>query len=344
MLFHLYTAEKDPEDTSPGKKRKTTDTREVQEVNNSDDDDDDFDNLEELESFDEEDEDILDNIPEEKAISPPAPAMKISRPSSGRKPASRSGGNGGGGDLSTMLEGLNVSASTTPVARKPIAVSCVPSAANFTTQNAFMCYTWKDKRTNQFLTFEVLVLGTGEQCSIQLEEEFPGGPQLLSVTQALPPSWFRMSHFEDSNDMNQYNVIQRYGARKNFIRKAVSGQSSSDDKFLTKQIFRLPFRCDDVNIKTRYDDTWSREETWQILGKVNKKRKKNTRKEEKRTVLGHVNILTIQLVSEEKAHEKKKEKTPKKKVIKAVLADDSSSHSGESNDSDSEGEDEEEQQ
>ena len=165
-----------------------------------------------------------------------------------------------------------------------------------------LCATLGKIKTNEFLTIEVLVHGTGETWSIQLEEEYPGGLQILSVTQALPPSWFSMSHFENYNNMDEYNVIQRYGARKNFIKAVSADKDSKNDKFLTKQVFCLPFRCDDVNMKTRYDDTWSRESTWEVLGKPNKKHKKNSKRDKKRPVLGHVHILTIQLVAEEKAH------------------------------------------
>ena len=99
----------------------------------------------------------------------------------------------------------------------------------------------------------------------------------------------------------------------------MKSENSNDDSFVSKQVFRLPFRCDDVNIKSRYQDTGSWESEWQVLGKKSKKRKKNSGKEKKAPVLGKVTVLTIQLVAEEKATEKK-DKTPKKKVVMAAYA------------------------
>ena len=253
MFKHI--ADKEPEDSSPGKRRKTDDTRvspTKSRVNNNDydDDDNDDDNKIDLEDSSDEEEDLEDILEEEVVLSPSSTTMRNSKPSPTKKSVSK---RGNGADLSKMLQGLNVT--STNSRHRPTSLSSKPSSTNFSTQNAFMCYAWKDKKTNQLLTIEVLVHGTGKTCSIQLEEEYPGGSQILTVTQALPPSWFSMSHFENYNNMDEYNVIQRYGARKNFIKAVSADKDSKNDKFLTKQVFCLPFRCDDVNMKTRYDDT-----------------------------------------------------------------------------------------
>ena len=161
-----------------------------------------------------------------------------------------------------------------------------------------------------------------------------------------------MKHFESYCDMGGYNGSQHYGARNNFIKAMKQKQQQdyssqqctqgSSSKFLSNQVFGLPFRCDDVNVKAKYEDTGCSESQWNVLGKAQKKRKnRSTWAPPKRPIIGQVTILTIQLVAEEKASQKK-DKTPKKAKVKAVVLDDSSSDEDSDSDDDDKEEEEEE--
>ena len=268
-------------------------------------------------------EDDLEEIKEDvEYYSPSKASQNLEMTSSKRKGAK--GGNDAV-ELLSMLQGLKVGTNFSE-SSSIISLTSKPCTVNFFNQNPFMCYLWKDQRTNKLLTIEVLVHGSGNECTVQVEEDHPGKPQLLSILQPLPASWFSMTHFEkncndplgkvedsDDKEVLNYNKNQRYGARKEFI-KAARPFKSIDDTFVAKQVFCLPFRCDDVNVRSRYRDTGTRHSEWEVLSKSHKtrKRKKNATKS-----IGNIHILTIQLVAKEKATEKK-DKTPRKKIIKAA--------------------------
>ena len=149
-MFDEHIAQGEPEASSPGKKRKKKDTRGSTFFNkesnvNSDSNDDDKEIDLEVESdlenlSDEEQEDFLGYIPEEEVVTSPASAMRSSKQSPTKKSVSKRGASGA--NLANMLQGLNVG---TKSRHQSTPISSKPSANNFTTKDAFMCYTWKDK-------------------------------------------------------------------------------------------------------------------------------------------------------------------------------------------------------
>ena len=91
------------------------------------------------------------------------------------------------------------------------------------------------------------------------------------------------------------------------------GENSREDTVITKQYFRLPFRCDDVNVKGGYPGTGYYEDEWPVLGRK-KLVVKGNRYVEEREEIGTVNVLTIHLVAEEK-YQKRNKKIPNRKKL-----------------------------
>ena len=188
--------------------------------------------------------------------------------------------------------------------------------------------------------------GCGENCTVEIIE-VGNGNQLLSVSQALPPSWLSMKHFKSHCSFESYNGSQRFAARKEAMRNIearLKYQGFNDTSVLSKQLFKLPFRCDDINIRGGYPGTGSQEQRWDVLDHKVSKKKTNDgsgRKRKKKVeVIGSVNFLTINLVAEEKV-QMRKEKTPKKKKLKSVMAGSESDSSEDSESSEEEESDEE---
>ena len=183
----------------------------------------------------------------------------------------------------------------------------------------FICYKWKDIDLNQFISLEILLNCSGEVCTVELEE-IGGCQQAIVLTQSLPRSWLNMDYFRSKLDMrNNYNDSQRLAARADYM-KAMShkyGENSREDLVMSKQYFKLPFRCDDINVRGGYPGTGYSEDIWPVLGRKKVVMKGNSYVEE-REELGFVNVLTINLVAEEK-YQKRNDNTPKKKKLSAAF-------------------------
>lgn len=243
-------------------------------------------------------------------------------------------------DLSTMLKSLKVTNPSKSSKHQP---------PHLCPKYPFLCYTWKDEINNKFITIEVLLNGCGESCTVEIVE-VGDGTQVLSVSQALPPSWLSMKHFKSHCDFGTYNGTQRFGARKEAmktIEARLKYQGFRDTNVLTKQLFKLPFRCDDLNIWGGYPGTGSQEESWDVVEKVSKARRNSgsgrRRKSTRTEVAGSVNVLTIHLVAEEKI-QMRKEKTPKKKKLRSVMAGSESDSDASSSDDSSDEDDSEQEQ
>ena len=196
----------------------------------------------------------------------------------------------------------------------------------------FICYAWKDLELNQFITLEIQLSCSGENCTVEIEE-IGGGAQAVVLSQALPRSWLSMDYYRrniklmrnnngsniNDRDRDNYNDLQRLAARADCM-KALSnqyGDSLREDTVVTKQYFKLPFRCDDINVRGGYHGTGYSEDIWPVLGR---KRMvvRGTGYVERREEIGQVNILTINLVAEEK-YQKRNDKTPKRKKLAAAF-------------------------
>ena len=185
----------------------------------------------------------------------------------------------------------------------------------------FFCYTWKDFDLNEFITLEVQLSCSGESCKVEIEE-MSDGTQVVVLSQPLPRSWLNMDFFSRNIDIKEnFNDSQRLAARADYM-KAMShryGESTREDTVVAKQYFKLPFRCDDLNVRGGYPGTGYYEDVWPVLGKKKIVQRGNTYVEEREEV-GYVNILTIHLVSEEK-HQRRNDKTPQRRQMAAYEED-----------------------
>ena len=185
----------------------------------------------------------------------------------------------------------------------------------------FFCYTWKDFDLNEFITLEVQLSCSGESCKVEIEE-MSDGTQVVVLSQPLPRSWLNMDFFSRNIDIKEnFNDSQRLAARADYM-KAMSrryGESTREDTVVAKQYFKLPFRCDDLNVRGGYPGTGYYEDVWPVLGKKKIVQRGNTYVEEREEV-GYVNILTIHLVSEEK-HQRRNDKTPQRRQMAAYKED-----------------------
>ena len=209
----------------------------------------------------------------------------------------------------------------------------------FSSSKPFFCYKWKDDKLNQFVTLEILLQCCGETCTVEIQE-ISGGKQLLVLSQPLPQSWLDMDFFRDNVDklvdddddeqgypssrkqieIKAFNRSQRLAARADYLKTMSNkfGENAKEDCVIIKQYFKLPFRCDDVNVSGGYPGTGYHEQMWPVLGS---KRvvMRGGRYVEEREEIGSVNVLTIHLVAEEK-YQKRNDKTPRRKKIAAAYS------------------------
>ena len=187
-------------------------------------------------------------------------------------------------------------------ARKNAVVSNLPSGC------PFLSYQWKDYKRNTLLTIEILMYGDVDvnRVKIDIEEKGRNGCQKIIISQPLPPSWLCMQHFKGLNDgAGKEAPAARHDSRTDHINEL---QHSYGHKLVTKHEMVLPFRCDDFNLKGAYDGTGTWFEHWPVE-KI--KVRKNGMRVNK--IVGYVNVLTIQLVGEDKVRQEKI-KTPKRRT------------------------------
>ena len=110
---------------------------------------------------------------------------------------------------------------------------------------------------------------SGEVCTVGVKE-IGGGQQAVVVCQSLPRSWLNMDYFCRKLDIrNNYNDLQQLVARADHMKALARkfGKNSRDDLVISKQYFKLPFRCDDIDLRGGYAGTGYSEDIWPVLGR-----------------------------------------------------------------------------
>ena len=220
-----------------------------------------------------------------------------------------------------MNDSLNVSSAKKPRGKKKKIQDergLVPSGA------PFLLYHWEDRNSNNRLTLEVLLFGAIDQkkLSLNLGESNPRtGEQSLFLTNPLPPPWLSMKEFENNSDMEDYNTIKQHGARKSHLVELDARHSSTleGNQILSQQAFVLPYEVENFNSQHPYDGTGFYLEKRPVVKRSKKGRSEKT--------VDIMNVLVVQMVSEEKCSKNKIKKSLKPKFGKACTYDEASSSS-----------------
>ena len=168
----------------------------------------------------------------------------------------------------------------------------------------FLMYQWKDRSSNNRLTLEVLLFGAVDQKKINLtlgEASSRSGCQSLCLSNPLPPAWLSMQEFENNIDMTEYNNVVQHGARKSHLVQLEENHFSSEtNQILSHQEFNLPFIVENFKDENPYEGTGYYLEKRHVV--------KRSKKNKNDKVVDIMNVLVVQMVSEEKCAKKKSKK------------------------------------
>jgi hypothetical protein len=242
-------------------------------------------------------------------------------------------------DMGRMVDSFRLtSVSQPPSARKKkknvLRQGYLPSSGS-----PFLIYDWIDTvKCNNMLNIEVLLFQeprTLDEFAVEIEEK-GGNNQKIVISQSLPSSWLSMTHFKRAfKNIEGEDGFMRRRARQFHLHEFENLFGQEDKKDITmKQEIDLPFRCDsDFLVRGSYQGTGFWFDSWKVPRKTKKKKKSRSLEEDDDYDV--VNVLTIQLVAEEKVAPKKiKKKTPKKssRIPVYVCSSDSEDDSSEDED------------
>ena len=249
---------------------------------------------------------------------------KYSTPSRTKKNRDKSATNMIDSELSGMMNSsLNVSSAIKKKMKKTEF-----EKSFFSTKAPFLLYHWEDENSNNRLTLEVLLFGAIDESKLTfcLEEPNPvTGSQILSFSNPLPPAWLSMRVFEKNRDMKDYNTIKQHSARRRLLVDLEDNYSTSDsNQILSQQKFLLPYQVENFNGQHPYQGTGYFLDKRPVV-----KRGGNSAK-----VNDIMNVLVVEMVSEEKCMKTKKKKARHTFYSKACTYEAASSESRSDDDED----------
>jgi hypothetical protein len=239
-------------------------------------------------------------------------------------------------NMGNMVDSFHLTSISQPPSARKKSVLCqgyLPSSGV-----PFLIYDWKDSvKSNNMLNIEVLLFQeprTLDDFGVVFEEK-GDNDQKIVISQSLPSSWLSMNHFVCAfKNTEGEDGIAWKRARQYHIRDVQNLFGKEDKKDITmKQEIDLPFRYDsDFLVQGLYQGTGFWFDSWKVPRKTKKKKSRSLEEDDDYDI---VNILTIQLVAEEKVVTKRiKKKTPRKTAGMQVYVCSSDSKDDSSEDED----------